>query len=99
MNERALAKSLLERREKGVSIWGGLLSIRGRLIFRCALIGVLYFLYSQSGNAALFYLGVGYVVGMTIEDIGWFTSIAKSWPFGCKVTDWNKVEELADENS
>lgn len=99
MNEEVLAKSLLEKRESGVSVLGGLLSIRGRIIYRLALLGILYFLYMQSGNSSMLYLGIGYVVGMTIQDISWFSTISKSWPFSKKVTDWSKVEELANKNS
>jgi hypothetical protein len=99
MNEEFLAKSLLEKREAGITILSGLRSIRGRLVFRFVLLCVLYFLYSQSGNSSILYLGIGYVAGMTIQDVSWFATIAKSWPFSAKVTDWEKVKELAGKNS
>ena len=94
-----MAKSLLEKRDQGVSTLGGLQSIKGRLIFRLIIIGVLYFLYTQSVSSNILYLGIGYVVGMTIQDVSWFALLAKTWGFTRKVTDWGKVEELASKNS
>jgi hypothetical protein len=99
MNVEIMAKSLLEKRENGISVMSGLRTIKGRLLFRFAMLGVLYFLYSQSSNNAFLYLGAGYILGMTIQDISWFATIAKTWSFSCKVTDWEKVEELAGKNS
>lgn len=99
MNEEVMAKYLLAKRDSGITVVSGLSSIRGRLVFRCVLLGVLYFLYTQSGDSVILYLGIGYVIGMTIKDVSWFSTIAKRWSFSCKVTDWEKVEELASKNS
>jgi len=99
MNEEVLAKSLLEKRESGITVLSGLKSIKGRIIFRFVLLCILYSLYAQSGNDSMLYLGIGYVLGMTIQDISWFSTIAKTWPFSTKVTDWEKVEELANKKS
>lgn len=99
MNEKALANSLLDKKENGVSVLSGMQSIWGRLVFRLVLLGGFCFLDSQSGSSTILFLGIGYVVGMTIQDISWFAAIAKSWPFSLKVTDWEKVKEIAGEKS
>lgn len=99
MNENILAKSLLEKRDNGVSVLSGLKSIKIRVVLRFFFLGALYAISTVSENEPLFYLGIGFVLGMTIQDIGWLSSIAKSWPFSNKVTDWSKVEELANKNS
>lgn len=99
MNEAKLAKSLLENREKGITLLKGIKSIKGRLLFRLVIIAAMYFLYRQSGNSDMLILGVGYVLGVTTQDISWFVAIAKRWAFTAKVTDWAKVEDIANENS
>jgi len=36
------------------------------------------------------------LLGALLRDIGWFRAIGRTWPFSEKVTDWDKVQGLAD---
>ena len=42
------------------------------------------------------YVFLGSLIGVLLRDIGWFRVICRTWPFSEKVTDWGKVQELAD---
>ncbi|MCD6048725.1 MAG: hypothetical protein K0Q55_128, partial [Verrucomicrobia bacterium] len=45
----------------------------------------------------LVYLMLGMLAGCLFRDIGWVLAVRRTWPFTVKVTDWDKVQQLADE--
>ena len=92
-----LARRTLETRDRGYSL--GLYFHRSG---RRYLLLVSYFVLALVGFALLqlwnvFYLMLGMFAGCIFRDIGWVRAGGKTWPFSLKVTDWDKVQKLADE--
>ena len=88
---------MLETRERGYSF--GLFLRRSAKRY---LLQVAYFVFALVLFALLqlwlvFYLMLGMFAGCLFRDIGWFRAVGKTWPFSLKVTDWEKVQRLADE--
>jgi len=99
MNETDQARKLLELRENGVTALDGLISIKGRILFRFILIAISSIMYFFGEGEPIFVFIIGFTLGMFIQDYSWFQSIAKSWSFTKKMTDWSKVELLAKNDS
>ena len=98
-NDRMLAQRMLEVRKHGYTF--GLFFRRSasgylRLVVSGA-IGLTIFALSEIWVA--FWLVVGMFVGAVLRDIGWVRAFRRSWPFSEKITDWKKVEALAEERS
>ncbi len=94
MNNKLLAKNLLNRREDDASVLGGFRSISKRLIFRLLILLVSAGLYVFSDNP-LFLVLIGFVLGLFVQDFAWFKSVSDSWHFMKSVIDWNLVEAVA----
>ena len=99
MKESYLAKSLLDRKAANATL---LYSIRKawkilflRVIF---IVSSLYFYIEIEKNLILIIV-VGGVIGATLQDIGWFMGIKKSWNFTTNIIDWSKVERIAKDDS
>jgi hypothetical protein len=45
---------------------------------------------------AVFVVG-GIAAGVFLRDVSWLTGVQRSWPFSVKVTDWDKVQKIADD--
>ena len=41
----------------------------------------------------------GMVVAATLRDLGWYRQIVRNWPLTDEVTNWNRVDELLDEQN
>ena len=98
-NDRILAQRMLEVRRQGYTF--GLFFRRSasgylRLVVSGA-IGLTIFALSEIWVA--FWLVVGLFAGAVLRDIGWVRAFRRSWPFSEKITDWKKVEALAEERS
>jgi hypothetical protein len=44
-----------------------------------------------------FWIALGMLLGCFLRDIGWVRSIGRTWAFSVKVTDWDKVQKLAED--
>ena len=95
-SDQMLAKSLLESRERGVSLvrhvrynatpYGIFVTYFGVTLAILA--------WVQLWLPLCFLLGM--CVGSLLWDVGWLRGIRRSFPFTLKVTDWGKVESLAN---
>jgi hypothetical protein len=97
INDQILARRMLETRNRGYSFALFLRrnTTRYLIFFSClglALVGIAWLRFWT-----LFYITLGLLAGAVLRDIGWFRAIGKTWPFSLKVTDWDKVQKLADE--
>lgn len=60
-------------------------------------LSVFMFLNSRAPNTVPA-LAVGFVLGGWLRDFQWVMAMKKIWRFTEKVTDWQKVESLANNN-
>jgi hypothetical protein len=96
--EKQYARLMLDQREKGCSLaslvrrsaWRSLLL----LLLAAGMLGVCLTTGNRS-QQLLFLWGSGMFTGAILRDIGWMRRIRKTWPFSKKVTDWAKVEAIA----
>ena len=96
-SDQFLARQMLETRQRGYSLtrfvqlnsqrYVILFSYFGLLLVACAFL-----------NLWMFFCAVlGLVAGCVLRDIAWAKTIGRTWPFSVKVTDWDKVQRLADD--
>ncbi len=96
-SDRTLARRLLEYREHGYSLplffqgarrsYAIVVLVYGIPVVACAVL--------QSWLVCCFMLGV--LCGVPLRDLGWARAFGRAWPFNQKVIDWNKVQDLANE--
>jgi hypothetical protein len=67
-----------------------------RYLFLIAVIALGFALFADLHLWEVCYVFLGLLIGALLRDIGWFRAIGKIWPFSEKVTDWGKVQGLAD---
>ena len=96
-SDRTLAQRLLETRECGYSF---------RLFYRRSaqtylvilfMFGMFIAICAAFEIWALFCGLIGMLCGVLLRDVGWMRATARAWPFTLKVTDWEKVQRIADE--
>jgi len=97
--EQTMARHMLAHRDKNYSI----IYVLRRSAWRYTLlIGLLLLFVVASRSTADWTIkgfclwGSGMFLGALCRDIGWFLRIKRSWPFTQKITDWRKVEEIAE---
>ena len=91
------ARMLLRHREAGYSI--GLAIKQGArryllLMLLCALFSYVAILLRA---IPLMWLVVGMVLGTLLRDVAWYRTIKKTWSFSEKITDWERVKQIAEE--
>jgi len=98
MNRVKAATNLLKIKSEGFSARRIYIRSWKRLFFRIIVlcIAVYYYFYIESDVLFLFLAGM--LVGATLQDIGWVLSVKKQWGFTKEVTDWEKVEKIANDS-
>jgi hypothetical protein len=98
-SDQMLAQRMLETRERGYSFALFVRRNTARYTFLVSYfaigLGVLAWLQAWP----FFYVLLGLFAGCVFRDIGWFRAIGRTWAFSLKVTDWDKVQKLADEKN
>ncbi len=95
-SDQFLAKQLLEMREHGFTF---VRFMRRNLIlhlFFALSILLILLLGAWSGNRLAFGLALGFFLGFWTFTITTIRGVNKHLPFRLKVTDWDKVQRLAD---
>ena len=95
-SDQLLAKRMLETRERGFSFAHLLRRNAKRYLLLFAVILLAVAVFANLKLWALCYVFFGLLLGALLRDIGWFRVIGSTWPFSEKVTDWEKVQGLAD---
>lgn len=95
-SDQKLAQQMLRIRDQGYSLT---LFFRRNARRYCVIL--IYFGLALAGFALFrlwmpFYLMLGILVGCISRDIGIVRVGRRQWPFNLKVTDWDKVQKLAD---
>ncbi|NOZ86082.1 MAG: hypothetical protein GXP49_07430 [Deltaproteobacteria bacterium] len=97
--EQDLARHFLAHRNTGYSIAYVLRQSKGRYALH---IGILIaFLVGFQATDDLWLKGfclwaIGMFFGALVRDAGWLRRIKMSWPFTQKITNWRKVEAIAE---
>lgn len=95
-NDQLSAKRMLETRERGFSFSHLIRRNAKRYLLRFAVMILVLAVFANLKLWVVFYVFLGVLIGALLRDIGWFRVIGRSWPFSEKVTDWEKVQRLAD---
>jgi hypothetical protein len=98
LSDKILAERLLQARASG----GYKVLPFLRINARGYIILVLYFsavvaVFAFVGCWPAAFLVAGMAAGVFLRDVSWLTGVQRSWPFSIKVTDWDKVQKIADE--
>jgi len=97
--EQELAHHLLKHRDAGYSIGYVLLRSKVRYGIHIALIigfAVVFLVAADLWLKGLSLWAIGMYLGALLRDIGWLRRIKMSWPFTQKITDWQKVQDIAE---
>ena len=97
--EQELARHFLKHRDAGYSITYVLRRSKVRYGIHIAV--VVGFIVVLQTTDDLWLKGfslwaIGMYLGALLRDFGWLRRIKKSWPFTQKITDWQKVEAIAE---
>ena len=91
-------KKSKEMRGKSISTISSFLSV-----WKCHLITITYFsvcafiVFHLFGATYAFFI-LGALLGVLLRDFAWNKLLSQFWPVSDFVTDWDKVDQLIDEN-
>ena len=95
--DRTLARHLLETREQGLSFPLFFSRTRKNYALRAlCFLGPLPICVIQE-SWTVFCLLLGIFLGSLLMDVSWFRLALRTWSFNVKVTDWDKVRKLAED--
>ncbi len=95
-SDRALAMQMLAIRERGYT-FGNIFRVSAKKLVPIALGEVVLIVGSLAvdlPNVALILTGM--LIGAMLREFAWLRAGGKVWPFREKITDWDKVRELAE---
>ena len=96
-HDKSIARRMLQARLDGYT-FGFFVRVNAKrhlLLLAICILGIYWMMCIQ--NYAAFYVLIGITIGMFVRDLAWFRTNRKDWPFREKVTDWQKVQSLANE--
>ena len=97
--EQRIAIRLLEARATGCS-WGFYLRRSAAFYFimsgAIAVLALMYVIEPNQLTWSAACLFIGFFGGAILRDIGLFRLTRSRWPFNEKVTDWAKVQQIAE---
>ncbi len=97
--EQELARHLIKHRDAGYSIAYVVRRSRVRYgIHIAVLVGfvVLFYTTEDLWLKGFSLWAVGMFLGALVRDVGWLRRIKRNWPFTQKITDRQKVEDIAE---
>ena len=98
LSDKTLATRMLRAREDGGYRFLPFVRMNARgycflLIFFGVFSGWLAFI----GAWPVFGVVIGSLFGVLLRDVSWVIGVNRTWPFVMKVTDWDAVRKLSDE--
>ena len=98
LDDKTLAKRLLQTRDSGgYSFSSHLQANVKRYAFLAIYFAVILVGLAFAGLWPVFCVVFGIAAGAFLRDIDWVTGIKRTWPFSVKVTDWEKVQRLSED--
>jgi hypothetical protein len=97
LSDKTLAERMLQARERGgYRILPFVrMNAKGYLVL-VVYFGVLLAFFASTAMWPVFAVIAGVVAGVFLRDVSWLIGIQRTWPFSTKVTDWDKVQKIAD---
>jgi hypothetical protein len=99
MNEKDKAKRLLEHKKMGFSYKLAYAGMKNRYILYLSSILILFYCTTKTNDNAILYILIGLFIGTFLRDYSWLKAMKISWPFTEKITNWKKVEEIANDEA
>jgi hypothetical protein len=90
--KKEICKTLLHYHENGYSLKEAIKKNQKRFTLRFLLLIIFAYLSLEVNLGYL--VGLGIIIGGTVQDIGWLNNIKKTWSVSDEITDWNKVKEI-----
>jgi hypothetical protein len=97
LTDKILAEQMLQARAAGgyrVLPFLRMNAKRYALLVVCFAAVLAFFAFAEA--PICFAAIVGMVVGTFLRDISWLIGVQQNWPFVMKVTDWDRVNRVAD---
>ena len=98
-HDKLIARRMLQARQHGYT-FGHFIRINARrfsLLYAIFFLGI--YLTTCIHDYIAFYIMIGMTLGVFVRDFAWFRSKRAGWSFTEKTTDWQKVENLAKDES
>ncbi len=100
VSEQVQAQELLDAHNNGLSFNQLIKKSTPLVVIRLSLIALCAWVYfSGSEHSTFAVLAGGVLLGALAQDFGWFARTSAAWPLTEKVTDWEKVEAIAQNQS
>jgi hypothetical protein len=96
-SDKTLAERMLRARERGGYRFLPFVRMNAKgyiFLFAYFSLGMTVLVWMELWPAVSVLLGL--VVGACLRDLSWLIGIQRTWPFSVKVTDWEKVQKIAD---
>ncbi len=97
LTDQVIARGMLETRKHDCSLDHYFRRSTKRYLALFAIFVLAFIVFGILRRWDLVYLMFGMLAGCLLRDIGWVRAVRKTWSFTLKVTDWDKVQQLADE--
>lgn len=97
--DKDVAVAILKYKENNWSVFYAIKTMKMRILFYCILMILCLLLFINTPYLFLerwFLLLIGMGIGAFLRDIGWLVQIKKRSAFTEKITDWDKVKEIAE---
>jgi hypothetical protein len=95
--DKMMAKRLLVARCHGFTILAFMrLNVRRYIFYSIPFVGLLVW-FAFTGSWFAFGLVASFLLGLIFLYLQWLFSMRKSWPFLSRVTNWDVVKRIADD--
>lgn len=95
--DKIMAKRLLVARSHGFTIFGFMrLNARRYVFYSVPFVGLLV-CFAASGSWFAFGLVASFLLGLLYLYLQWLLSMRKSWPFLSRVTNWDVVKKISED--
>src|SRR5260221_1547286 len=99
ITDQKRAKQLLQvYNQGGYSFFYFISSNKQRYLTLVGYIGALSAYFAFNNWWILFWILIVFILGNLASDIIWLRHMQKSWLFFSRVTNWDEVKKIADEN-
>jgi hypothetical protein len=98
LSDKFCAERMLQARERGGPSFLSFLRTNAKAhIFLILYFGAMITVLALAQIWPAVFIILGLAIGVFLRDLSWIIGIRRTWAFSVKVTDWEKVQKLADE--
>src|SRR5512135_2940802 len=97
LSDKTLAERMLQARERGGYSFLHFVRMNARgYVVLIVYFGAVLIFCAFTAMWPVFAVVAGLIAGVFLRDVSWLIGIQRNWPFSAKVTDWGKVQKIAD---